>query len=448
MSEFKEDQQNSVELVQEKLNNLRIFKDKREINILLLGEVGVGKSTFINAFVNYFTSFTLQNALNDKLQVAIPVQFTTFDDNYEERVVEVSKDCDDNIEVDTTGDCSSCVCSVQGTDLNIRLIDTPGFGDPRGIDQDKINFDGVLNILVNLICIKQLLSKLDKSAINNIIFVFTHTRGTSYRPGETFPALRHLLSNINEVVVPCEKNNIFCTDNEAFKFLALKNEGLHSLTNIDEFNQSWTQSFEECLRMITYIAGDTDHIGLIPHKIKNTIAINKSGRLILQLLAQTKTIFYLIREDRYELHSYQMKLQQISTTLNPNCFFRKNWQTTLNTMLNIANRLSTLEKERDFIIKTAAKFMCFLKTNTVSYCDDFFESHLEHLINDVHTGHEVTDFEISEQLVCMLSQYIEEKRQAMDGMLQANDIKADDIFYLINSLHCLEISGPKIKEIN
>ena len=58
------------------------------INILLLGESGVGKSTFINAFVNYLTFKTLKEAQNGKPVVIIPVSFLlTVGKNFDEHTV-------------------------------------------------------------------------------------------------------------------------------------------------------------------------------------------------------------------------------------------------------------------------------------------------------------------------------------------------------------------------
>ncbi|KAF0561996.1 p-loop containing nucleoside triphosphate hydrolase [Gigaspora margarita] len=56
-----------------------------EINILLLGEIRVSKSTFINALMNYFTYNSLDDA-KFKEKVLIPSEFTIIDDNSDEKL--------------------------------------------------------------------------------------------------------------------------------------------------------------------------------------------------------------------------------------------------------------------------------------------------------------------------------------------------------------------------
>lgn len=104
-------------------------------------------------------------------------------------------------------------------DMKVNLIDTPGIGDVRGIDRDNENFVRIINHLdhyekIDAICVvmkpsnsrltvlfkfcfHQLLAHLHSSAKNNIVFCFTNTRGTLYRPGDTLPTLTKDLRRLN-----------------------------------------------------------------------------------------------------------------------------------------------------------------------------------------------------------------------------------------------------------
>lgn len=47
------------------LFNRKVLKAKEEVNILILGETGVGKSTWINGIANYAKHSSLQDAMDD-----------------------------------------------------------------------------------------------------------------------------------------------------------------------------------------------------------------------------------------------------------------------------------------------------------------------------------------------------------------------------------------------
>ena len=118
------------------------------------------------------------------------------------------------------------------------LIDTPGIGDSRGIHKDKENFANILAFLANYekisavvvlvkpnisrltvafkFCVLELLTHLHRSLTDNIIFAFTNSRGTFYRPGDSFPVLKKLLREYN-INIDLKPPRYFCFDNECFR---------------------------------------------------------------------------------------------------------------------------------------------------------------------------------------------------------------------------------------
>ena len=129
--------------------------------------------------------------------------------------------------------------SIETETTRYHLIDTPGIGDSRGIDQDKENFDNILaflscydkiNAVVVLLkpnsarliiafkfCVLELLTHLHKSLVTNIIFAFTNSRGTFYRPGDTLPVLKQLLKE-KKIDITLSPKTCFYFDNEAFRY--------------------------------------------------------------------------------------------------------------------------------------------------------------------------------------------------------------------------------------
>ncbi|KAF9345762.1 hypothetical protein BGX34_004505, partial [Mortierella sp. NVP85] len=100
-----------------------------EINILLLGETGVGKSTFINAFANYLRY--------DSLEIAERMEMTTLiQSSFEIEGTKVTAGKPDQNEKLKHGQSSTQYCRSYvfplNDDIKIRLIDTPGIGDTRG----------------------------------------------------------------------------------------------------------------------------------------------------------------------------------------------------------------------------------------------------------------------------------------------------------------------------
>ncbi|PKC66902.1 hypothetical protein RhiirA1_379475 [Rhizophagus irregularis] len=316
-----------------------------EINILLLGETGVGKSTFINAFVNYLRFDTLKEAKSGNMEVLISSKFTLTDENYDTQTIKIGNDDPnehvENVGMSSTQECNSYVFYAAENKL-IRLIDTPGIGDTRGLDQDKKNFENILKYIsyhryingicillkpnnarltvVFRFCIQELLSHLHRNAKDNIVFCFTNARGTFYRPGDTLPPLKKQLGDLKErssVEIKVNHDTIYCFDNESFRFLAAIKEGMDfAETDEQNFAESWKKSVGESLRLIRYLATRP------PHAVKDTLSLNSSRNIVVLLskpLAEIgqliQTNIKLIKEQQNEIKNSAKTIEELKENL-------------------------------------------------------------------------------------------------------------------------------------
>lgn len=277
-----------------------------EVNILILGETGVGKSTFVNAFINYLTFSSLDEALDaDHLNWIIPCSFSTQETNERtgqliQREIKIGTDADEH-------DGSSGASATQKATTYplymdgklIRLIDTPGIGDTRGPEYDKENMVQILRVLRNYeklhgivillkpnnarltvmfrFCIKELLTHLHRNAAENMVFGFTNTRGSNYTPGDTFKPLETLLTEYQDVIPGLFKENVYCFDSESFRYLAARKQGIE-MGNFEDYRRSWEHSAAESQRLLSYFQSIKT-----PHEIRSTISLNETKYLIEQL---------------------------------------------------------------------------------------------------------------------------------------------------------------------
>jgi len=228
--------------------HVRNMKPIRELNILFLGETGVGKSTWINGFANYISYSTLSEAENSKSVCLIPTKFTMTNENYEEVEIKTGTDKNEDQKVGRSSTQMPKSYVFRHGKIHVRIIDTPGIGDTRGIDHDRINLQNIMTHLSNLdeingicvllkpnnarltvmfeFCIKELLTHLHRDASKNIVFCFTNARGTFYKPGDTLPALRELITSSPDIDLRLCRKTIYCIDNESVRFLAALKQGI------------------------------------------------------------------------------------------------------------------------------------------------------------------------------------------------------------------------------
>ncbi|BBN18172.1 hypothetical protein MPTK1_8g00310 [Marchantia polymorpha subsp. ruderalis] len=256
-----------------------------EMNLLLLGQTGVGKSTFINAFYNYLSYDSLEEAEQGGVKVAIPSMFTEVDRSVNENTVTVGDNSleDENFEdpsQSSTQRCKSYVFRIEADSgrhgSSVRLIDTPGIGDTRGVAWDKQNIKNILiqlkkfkhihgiciflkpnesrlNIFLEY-CITELLVHLHKNASRNVAFCFTSAKSTNFHVCGTLKPLRTLLDNIQrkkQVSIQITESTMYCFDNEAFRYLAACQKPQGPSFQTERPGRSWDQSVKECKRLLS-----------------------------------------------------------------------------------------------------------------------------------------------------------------------------------------------------
>ncbi|CAF4042310.1 unnamed protein product [Rotaria magnacalcarata] len=298
----------------------RCCRPEDEINILLMGQTGVGKSTFINGLANYLCNDTLDEAVNDRMQAIIPSSFNfTHSDTFEQKMIIIGEENEHEkfsvLGQSGTQQCRSFILPVGNR--NLRIIDTPGVADTRGLEQDAKNFHEILtyisqyehlnaicillkpneerlNILFKF-CIQELLRHIHLSANENIIFIFTNIRSTMFAPGNTSHILKVLLDQYKtnyQVDVPFTRNNTFLLDNEAFRFLAVRQNGIQlNDEQTASYQKSWNHTIKEYSRLM-------GHIATRPmHGILDTLSLNEAEQLVRKLTRPIAEIAKLIEQN-------------------------------------------------------------------------------------------------------------------------------------------------------
>ncbi|CAG2164726.1 unnamed protein product [Oppiella nova] len=315
------------------------------ITILLLGESGVGKSTFINAFVNYITYENMYQA-KERPICLIPVNFTIADrETYRLRTVTLgTQDNNENTQDATESVTQYPKCyKFEIGNVTLNIIDTPGIADTKGIDKDNTSMRNILNFIsnyreINAICVllkpnnAKLFSHLNKSAADNILFLFTNVRSTQYAPGDTGPALITLLDQIKErppfVDIKYGKPTIYCFDNEAFWF-AVASAPPNNIVFDDmltrDYEVSWEGSVKECDRLLERI------ISLSPHIVMETLSQNNAKQhiiLLTQPLADiAKNISDNVKEcerHKRKIHEFTGNIKDLQKELDKKCCTQEN----------------------------------------------------------------------------------------------------------------------------
>ena len=129
------------------LQLLKVENPHYPFKMLLIGEIGSGKTSFLNLLYNCATVQALGCGFgNEGLEY-----FRQFNHIKLENTQSIS----DPMESKTN---AATLYNVEVGELKVGIIDTPGFGDSRGLKQDEINVKRIIEVLekeeyINCVCL-------------------------------------------------------------------------------------------------------------------------------------------------------------------------------------------------------------------------------------------------------------------------------------------------------
>ena len=276
------------------------LKELKETNIILLGETGVGKSTWINAIANYVSFPTLQDAMDaSNMKVCIPSTFSYNAETGESMETSIRPESEN--EHQEAGQSSTKVPKayrLYDGKHKITIIDTPGLGDVES-SEDERSFENILACLshyneIHGICIflkpnisritaafrfyiALLLEKLHNSARDNIVFCFTNARSGFYGPGDTLPTLQKLLKELDAANFQLTSDKLYYFENEVFQSACFINGIQMNKEEVSTYSLSWDKAVSEIDRLFEHI------LMLKPHSIAHTITLNNVRGIMLTL---------------------------------------------------------------------------------------------------------------------------------------------------------------------
>jgi len=322
------------------------------MNVVLIGESGVGKSSWINAFANYSLYDSLEKAVNDGGFFPIPSTFTVTDPRIGTQI---------NISSEGHVDLSSTqiTCTKAGESVTqnaneyifrrgntaINLIDTPGLLDTRDAgknshDTDEEHLDNILKLLSKyqeihaiFILIKanvtrlsdgfqytltEIFKRLDKSACNNVIFILTNAASTNFKTDATQPILQRFLKNNNlSIALPPAKPTIYCFENSTVKYLVeCKNKIPHDDDDKEDAEKSWERSVRSTQDLFGYLCS------LKPHSLAVMVSINDAINMVYMISKLALDTMVCIYKDQNEIEDKKSEAERLKQEImrNPRSF--------------------------------------------------------------------------------------------------------------------------------
>lgn len=232
--------------------------------MLLIGETGSGKSSLVNLFCN---CAKLQEIGEEGLKSGIH-QFTD---------IELENPQSRKMESKTTG--AKLYRTTLGN-LEMGIIDTPGFGDTRGMDQDSEN-------------VKKIIQELQRiESINCVCLVING------RQGRLNPAIKYVFAEITAIIPREVMNNLIVVFTNT-------NDELELNFDIGELNHYFKDTFTP--NKVFYIENPYCRLDKAKYKVQESL--NVSSNATKNMAASFKTTHAVLRQ----MHGTIRQFKQVCT---------------------------------------------------------------------------------------------------------------------------------------
>lgn len=377
----------------------------KEINILLLGLTGAGKSTTINALANYFRFSTFEEALHystcssKNIVEVIPTQFTLPHPETGKKFViksSSSKFSDDGNERQNLNDFGQSATLfptgylfTYGRNSVLRVIDTPGIGDTEGIFDDVKNYENIraylhcfkklhgVIIIVNgnenrkttflKYCIAEIFTHFHRSVAQNIVFCFTfsYTASGLYGPKMGYNTIKSLIENdikLDKMKLELEKNAFFI-ENDAYRFLLAKKQGYPWNKLSENFHrESWNHSVKEFEKMFKRI------LSFSAHDLVDTISLINAKNINFKISESVDYLTQRITQQSVDLENLETKFEKslkVSSSFKPSpkniLFLIKDNFADLYNNHTLKLKIAEMKQEKEKIENISLQFVFFIK---------------------------------------------------------------------------------------